>query len=163
VKRASISSRLVVGAVLLVAALAAVDALRPDKAAGPRSDPGETVAVPEIQHAGGREEIERIGAGWARRFASNGLSGCYHTGQELCEQLHCVHVGGYKLPNCRLPTRSYRRTFRGAAVDDLVIRESEAAARLSNGEVIGLHADEGTWWVQALGGDAARGFFEKPG
>ena len=120
-------------------------------------------ATSEIEHAGGRREIERVGAAWARRFAANGLDHCYHTGRELCDRLHCIHVGGHKVPNCRLPTGPYRRSFRAAAVDDAVIEQYEAVAMLSNGETIRLHADEGTWWILALGPDVGRGFFEKPG
>jgi hypothetical protein len=163
VKGASISSRLIVGAVLVLAAVAVADALRPGPASDPLSSPRETVSIPEIQHPGGRPEIERIGAEWARRFASNGLDDCYHTGQELCEHLHCIEAGGHKVASCRLPTHAYRRSFRAAAVDAVLIEQFEALARLSNGELIRLHADGGTWWVLALGLDVGRGFFEKPG
>ena len=117
----------------------------------------------ETAPPGGRPELERIGAQWARQFASNGLDGCYHTGQELCEQLHCIQPGGHKVANCRLPTPAYRRTFRAAAVDWVVIEQYEAVAKLSNGELIRLQAARGTWWVLALGPDVGRGFFEKPG
>jgi hypothetical protein len=161
--RGSIGSRLIVAAVLVLAAFAAADALWPGTDAGLPSSARETVAIPESQDPGGTRVIDRVGAEWARRFASNGLADCYRTGEELCERLHCVHVGGYRVPNCRLPTPAYRRTFRGAAVDFLVVRQDEAAARLSNGEMIELRADAGKWRVLALGGGAGRGFFEKPG
>ncbi len=151
------------GAVLVLAAVAVADALRPGRAADRFSSSPKTVSIEEIQHPGGKQVIERIGAEWARRFASNDLSDCYHTGHELCDQLHCIHAGGYKVANCRLPTRGYRRSFRAATVDDVFIEQYEAVARLSNGEVIRLHAEGGTWWVLAVGRDVGRGFYEKPG
>jgi hypothetical protein len=163
VQRGSISSRLIVGAVLVLAAFAVADAVRsgpPTPVASPR---GTAFATSEIEHPGGRREIERVGAEWSRRFAANGLDHCFHTGQELCDRLHCIHVGGHKLPNCRLPTRPYRRSFRAAAVDDVVIEQYEALAQLSNGASIRLQADGGTWLVLALGPHVGRGFFEKPG
>jgi hypothetical protein len=163
VRRGAISSRVVVGAVLVLAVLAAADALRSDPASDPVTSPSATVSIQEVERPGGKPKIERIGDEWARRFAANGLDDCYHTGQELCEQLHCIHVGGYKLPNCRLPTTSYRRSFRAAKVDDVVIKQYRAAAMLSNGEMIELVGDGGTWTILELGGDAGRGFFEKPG
>jgi len=163
VQRGSISSRLIVGAVLVLALAAVADALKPGSGSPSLSSPPERVSSPGIQHPGGKPAIERIGAEWARRFASNDLSTCYHTGQELCERLHCIHAGGYKVANCRLPTRAYRRSFRDAAVDDVFIEQHEAVARLSNGQVIRLEADRGAWWVLAVGRDVARGFYEKPG
>jgi hypothetical protein len=152
-----------VGAVLVLAVVAVADALRPGRAADRFSSPRETVAVPEIQQPGGKPAIERIGAAWARHFASNGLDDCFHTGQELCDRLHCIRVGGHRIATCKLPTPAYRRSFRTAAVDVLVVEQYEALARLSNGELIRLHADGGTWWVLALGPDTGRGFFEKAG
>lgn len=147
----------------MLAVLAAADALRPDAASNPVTSPRDAVLIQKVERPGGKPEIERIGNEWARRFAANGLDHCFHTGQELCEQLHCIHPGGYKLPNCRLPTISYRRSFRAAKVDDVVVKQYRAVAMLSNGEMIELDGDGGTWTILELDGDAGRGFFEKPG
>ena len=151
------------GAVLVLAAFAVADTLRSHPATAPVAAPRVTGATPAIGHPGGRRTIERVGAEWSRRFAANGLDHCFHTGRELCDRLHCIHAGGHKLVNCRLPTRPYRRSFRAAAVDDVVIEQYEALALLSNGQMIRLQADGGTWWVLALGEHVGRGFFEKPG
>ena len=161
--RGSLSSRLVVAAVLVLAALAAVDSIRGGPPAAPTSPVDAPVNARETQHAGGRRAIERIGAQWARALAANGLADCFHTGEELCARLHCAHIGLHVIPNCRRPTAAYRRTFRHAAVRDVLIKQDEAVAVLSNGEAIELHADRGTWWVLQLGRGAGRGFFEKPG
>ena len=163
VQRGRIWGRLVVGAVLVLAAFAVADSLRPNSASRPVASGRSIFSPPEIEHPGGRREIDRVGAEWAQRFATNGLDDCYRTGQELCERLHCIQAGGHKLASCRLPTRAYRRSFRAASVAVVVIERSEALARLSNGELIRLEAEGGTWRVLALGADVGRGFFEKPG
>jgi hypothetical protein len=150
VQRGSISSRLIVGAVLVLAAVAAVDALMPGSSSKPSSSPPATLRLPELRHAGGRPAVERIGTAWVRRFAANGLHDCFHTGRGLCVRL-------------KRERPAYRRSFRSAGVDDVVVSHYEALAMLSNGERIRLEADGGTWWVLALGRHVGRGFFEKPG
>ena len=163
--RGSLSSRLVVAAVLVVAALAVADSIRGGSSASPAPRSHGVLKVSENRPLppNGQKAIERIGTAWARHLASNGLSDCFHTGEELCGQLHCIDVGGQKRASCRMPTAAYRRSFRGADVVDVLVKDWEAVAMLSNGEPIELHADEGTWWVLQLGRGAGRGFFEKPG
>lgn len=117
----------------------------------------------QIQHPGGRRTIDRISAEWARRFASNGLDGCFHTGRELCDRLRCIRAGGAKVARCTPPSRAYRRSFRAATVDGVVLVRYEALAMLSNRELIRLQADGGDWRVLAVGRHVGRGFFEKPG
>jgi hypothetical protein len=163
VQRGSISSRLIVGAVLVLAAVAVADTFRDGPAAEQAASPRETASVPQVQHPGGRRTIDRISAEWARRFASNGLDGCFHTGRELCDQLRCIRTGGVTVATCRLPTPAYRRSFEAVTVDGVVIVRYEALAMLSNREMIRLQADGGTWRVLAVGGHVGRGFFEKPG
>jgi hypothetical protein len=159
--RAVTFNRLVVGAVLLLAALAIADALRPGPADDPLSSPNETIAIPE-RHVSADREIEAIAEKWARRFAAHGADDCFHTSQQLCEQLQCVHVGGYKLPNCRLPTRAYRASFDDAHVENVSIQSSRAKARFSNGEAIVLHGDGGTWTIIALGRKVGSPAFDFP-
>jgi hypothetical protein len=163
VQRGSISTRLIVGAVLVLAAAAVANDLRPAASSAPVAPPSAHVRTQEVQHPGGRQAIQRIGAAWARRLAANGLGGCFRTGAELCGRLNCARDGGYRLANCKPPTSAYRQSFRAARVDGVVIEQYEALAMLSNGERIRLEADGGTWWVVALGRRVGRGFFEKPG
>jgi hypothetical protein len=106
-----------------------------------------------------REEIDRIGNRWAQRFASG--NSCFHMNQPLCERIDCVHVGGVRIKNCTPLTAAFQESFEEATVQDIVIRKGyRAAAMFSNGEVITLHADAGAWWIEKLGGNAARQFFE---
>ena len=123
------------GAVLVLAAAAVVDAVKPGKGSAPEPALRATVSIPELQRAGGSRAIERIGAAWSRRFASNGLVDCYRTSRELCARLHCSQGG----VNCTLPTRAYRRSFRAVAVDGVVIvhdfgRRDDGGAQLTISE-----------------------------
>jgi hypothetical protein len=106
-----------------------------------------------------KEEIERIGNRWAQRFGSG--NSCFgHMSQPLCERIDCAHVGGVRIKNCTPLTAAFQESFEEATVQDIVIRGYRAAAMFSNGEVITLHGDTGTWWIEKLGGNAARQFFE---
>jgi hypothetical protein len=104
-------------------------------------------------------EIDRIANRWAQAFAAGNRS-CFHMTQPLCERTACERVGGFKIPNCTPPTTAYRKSFDGVTVEEIAIKGQRVAARFSNGEVVGFFGDGGTWWVQRLGRNADRGFFE---
>jgi len=106
-----------------------------------------------------RQEIERIGNWWASVFASFSHT-CVHMSQPLCERVACERVGGFKIRNCTPPTRTFRRSFEDATVEDIVIGGNRAAARFSNGEVIELRRIADRWWIEKFGTKAGRGFFE---
>jgi hypothetical protein len=146
-----------VGAVLVLIALAAVDALRSRQ---DRASPStETVPIPGLRLPA-EQEVTQIAIDWARRFAARDSATCDHMSQPLCERLACMHVGGYKLRNCKLPTRAYRASFAEALIEDVDIKNYRATARFSNGEKIVLHGDGGTWMIIKLGGRAGTEEFE---
>jgi hypothetical protein len=155
--RGSLSTRLIVVAVVLIALLAAADALRhhPDRV----SPSTQTVSIPE-ERLPPEQEIARIGTDFARGFAASDSGACDHMSQPLCERLHCRHVGGVRLPNCTVPTRAYRASFAEAVIEGVAIKKYRATARFSNGEKIVLHGDGGTWMIMRLGGTAGPGSVE---
>lgn len=107
-----------------------------------------------------RQQIERIGNQWASVFASFSRTCGQHMSQPSCEQVACERVGGFKIENCTPPTRAFRRSFEDATVEEIVIAGNRAAAKFSNGEVIELRRIVDRWWIEKLGTNAGRGFFE---
>ena len=97
-----------------------------------------------------------IGNLWARHFAAGE---CFQMNQPLCERIACKRVGGRRIPNCKPPSAAFRRSFEAAEVDQVSFKGNAAAAWFSNGEVIELYGDAGTWSIRKVGGDAGRGFF----
>jgi hypothetical protein len=109
------------------------------------------------------QRIEETGNRWARRFAASDTEDCRFATQPFCERISCVRISG-PIENCTRPSRQYRSSFRDATVQDVAIKGDQAAARFSNGEVIELrhidgYAEGGVWWIEKLGGNAGRGFF----
>jgi hypothetical protein len=116
-----------------------------------------------LQAAGlsAKREIERIGNAWAPLFAAGPLAAaCRHETQPLCERIACQRVGGFEMRNCTPPTSAFRNSFFGATVQAVEIRGQRAAARFSNGEVVELYGDGGTWSIHRLGRNAGHEFFE---
>jgi hypothetical protein len=147
--------------------LAGVDALRSE---GPSTVaeavptvPGvstkqEAVTVPRLTP---EQEIERVGNTWAPIFAAGPLPrACRYETQPLCERIACQRVGGSEIRDCTPPTSAFRNSFFGATVQDVEIRGHRAAARFSNGEMVELFGDGGTWSIHRIGGNAGRRFFE---
>jgi hypothetical protein len=169
--RRNASTLLVVAAVGFLAALAVADALRSGQPSSAPTEESPTTtsprpppprdAIPPSPTA--RQQIERNGNAWARAFVTGQPTrdqSCRYQTQPLCERNACVRVGGIKIRNCTPPTRAFRPSFLNARVEEIVIKGNRAAARFSNGEVVGLFGDGGTWWVQELGRNAGQGFFE---
>jgi hypothetical protein len=156
-RKSSILNWLVVGAVGVVAALAVIDALRSHG----RSTTPTTVPPVTEPSLSSEERIERIGNEWAPRFAADTTGArCFHMTQPLCERVACVHVGGVKIPNCTPPSSAFRRSFEEALVEEVAIEADRVAARFTNGEVIELHGDGGTWRISKIGASAGRGLFD---
>jgi hypothetical protein len=106
------------------------------------------------------QEIERVGNTWAPLFAAGQIDDCSYMTQPLCERIACERVGGVRIRNCTPPTSAFRNSFFGATVQEVVVDGGRAAASFSNGEVVELHGDAGTWSIHRLGQDAALRFFE---
>jgi hypothetical protein len=178
--RRNATTLLVVTAVGFLAALAIADALRSgQRSSAPTTELPTTIsprpppppdAIPPpplpdviLPSPTARQQIERNGNAWARAFVTGQPTrdqSCRYQTQPLCERNACVRVGGIKIRNCTPPTRAFRLSFLNARVEEIVIKGNRAAARFSNGEVVGFFGDGGTWWVQKLGRNAGRGFFE---
>ncbi len=170
--RRNASTLLVVAAVGFLAALAIADGLRsgqPSSAptrespttTSPRPPPPPPDAIPPSPTAS--QQIERSGNAWARAFATGRPrrdQSCRYQTQPLCERNACVRVGAIKIRNCTPPTRAFRLSFLNARVEEIVIKGNRAAARFSNGEVVGFFGDGDTWWVHRLGRNAGQGFFD---
>lgn len=98
-------------------------------------------------------KIEQTGNRWARLFSASDRRSCKYMTQPACEQL------------TKPPSSQFVKSFRGAKVQEIAIKGRRAAARYSNGEVIELdhingYAVGGVWWIDKLGGNAGRAFFE---
>lgn len=84
--------------------------------------------------------------------------------QPACERESCTRNDPTDPPirNCTIPSAGYRKSFRDASVEKIVIRGSQAAARFTNGEAVELvnptRAD--VWLVDKFGENAGRGFFK---
>ena len=154
----------VVAAVGVLAGFAVADALRSGRPSSTRAEAAPTtpsvstepvVTVPSLSP---EQEIERIGNSWAPLFSAG--QSCRYMTQPLCERIACIRVGGIKIRNCTPPTSAFRNSFAEATVLDIEIKGHRAAARFSNGAVIELYGDAGTWSIHKLGGNAGRRFFE---
>lgn len=106
-----------------------------------------------------QKEIERLGNRWARLFGA-GRRCNRLMGQPLCEQIDCERTGGRPIRNCTPVSSKVQRSFAGAVVREIVIRGHHAGARFSNGETVRLAEDGGFWWIDRVGGNAGRKFFE---
>jgi hypothetical protein len=108
-----------------------------------------------------KKEIERLGNRWARLFGAGRRCNRF-MGQPLCEQIDCERVGGRPIRNCTPVSSKVQRSFADAVVREIVIRGHHAAARFSNGETVRFAEDagRGSWWIDRVGGNAGRKFFE---
>ena len=75
-------------------------------------------------------------------------------------QITCERVDGSTVRNCGPVSAAFRRSFRGATVQDVSIKGDRAAARFSNGEAVELalvHEAAGAMSeVGGVGGSQAR-------
>jgi hypothetical protein len=98
------------------------------------------------------QKVEQAGNRWARLFAADDPAACRYMTQPGCEQI-------------KSPSVQFRRSFRDATVEDIAIKGERAGARFSNGEGVELswvngYAVGGVWWIEKVGGNAGRRFFE---
>jgi hypothetical protein len=167
---------LVVGGVAALLAVAGVDALRSseseivgpsttalsDNEAGPAVTSATTESEPSLS-AG--QEIEQAGNEWARLFAAGDRrwaapGTCRYMTQSGCERISCERVGRGPIKKCTRPSWEFRKSFADATVTDVVIRGRRAGARFSNGETVEFVDVGQSWWIDRVGGDAGRTFFE---
>ena len=185
--RGSLSTRLIVAAVLMIAALAAADALRPASGSSSRVDTHATIQIARedqprrSEKNAGRgtgqwspyglpdasvaavsldDEVEVTGRLWASSFGSRDGVDCSYMTKPLCERVTCEHVGGYRPKACRPVGWAFRKSFKDARVGDVAIEGDRAAIKFSNGRVVELFRKRGSWWVGKLGPHAGRGFFD---
>lgn len=168
-RRVTVNS-LVVAAVGVIAAFAVADALRPEPSTRATAPQATTAPRPpkllDTYRADltPKQEIQRIGNSWGRLFAAADRRACQYMSQPACERMVCKRVGPplgiSPIPNCTLPSSTFRRSFEDATVQAVVIRGHRAAAKFSTGAMVELYGDGGTWSIHKLGGKAGREFFE---
>ena len=88
--------------------------------------------------------------------------------QPACERMTCERVGHRKIENCTPPSPAFRKSFRNARVDYVVIDRKFAGVRFSNGETARfIHvegsAPDGVWWIDKVVGNAGRKLLERSG
>jgi hypothetical protein len=167
-------SWLLIGGVAALFVVAAVDALRSSESetAEPRTtatieeESNPTSSTPASEPSlSAEQEIERAGNAWAqlfaggdRRWAAPGT--CTYMTQPGCERIGCERVDGRPIENCTPASWQFRKSFADAIVVEIVIRGRNAAARFSNGETVEFSDVGEAWWIDKVGGDAGRNFFE---
>ena len=150
---------LLVGGVAALFVIAGVDALRSSE-----SETVETRPTTSIEtRLSAEQEIERVGNTWAplfaggdRRWAAPGT--CTYMTPAACERISCERQR--RMGNCTPASWQFRRSFADATVVDIVIRGRQAGARFSNGETVEFFDVGEAWWIDKVGGDAGRNFFD---
>ena len=150
---------LLVGGVAALLLVAGVDALRSSE-----SETVETRPTTSIEpRLSAEQEIERVGniwgplfAGGDRRWAAPGT--CTYMTPPACERIRCERQR--RIGNCTPASWQFRRSFADATVVNIVIRGRQAGARFSNGETVEFFAVGEAWWIDEVGGDAIRNFFD---
>lgn len=123
------------------------------------------------------QKIELNANEWARLFAASDPAACQrYMAQPACERMDCMRVGNRPIENCTPPSRAFRKSFRGARVEEVAIQDAgfgegsqnrRAAVRFSNGRtVLVMSVGEGpeqggVWWIERFQGNPGRGLFEK--
>jgi hypothetical protein len=139
--------------------VAGVDALRSSE-----SETVETRPTTSIEpRLSAEQEIERVGNIWAplfaggdRRWSAPGT--CTYMTPAACERIRCERQR--RIGNCTPVSWRFRRSFADATVVDIVIRGRQAGARFSNGETVKFFDVGEAWWIDEVGGDAGRNFFD---
>src|SRR5262245_1660215 len=131
----------------------------PPSAAAPPE--GDTLPSPPSTPEQNLIAIKQTANRWTRLFAASDPDGCpLAMTQPACERMACQRVGAIKpIPNCTRPSAEFRKSFRGATVESVVIRGPRAAALFSNGRAIELgRVLSGAWLIAKFGENAGREF-----
>ena len=163
---------LLVGGVAALFVIAGVDALRSSESETVETRPTTSIeneANPDASTSAtgprlsAKQEIERVGNTWAplfaggdRRWAAPGT--CTYMTPPACERISCERQR--RTGNCTPASWQFRRSFADATVVDIVIRGRQAGARFSNGETVEFFDVGEAWWIDKVGGDAGRNFFD---
>ena len=123
------------------------------------------------------EKIERTANAWARLFAASDPAACArYMGQPACDRMWCMRNATGPIDNCTPPSRAFRRSFRGARVEEVAIQDRRfgegsqdrrAGVRFSNGRtvlIIGMEEGPeqgGVWWIERFQGNPSRRLFER--
>lgn len=123
------------------------------------------------------QKIEHNANAWARLLAASDPAACeQYMVQPACERMECMRVGHRPIENCTPPSRAFRKSFRGARVEEVAIQDRRfgegsqsrrAAVRFSNGRTVQLISvgegpeQGGVWWVEKFQGNPGRRLFEK--
>ena len=141
-----------------------------ERSAAPRPQPNANqLEIPNWSSWWPRTEMKRSAVQkaneWAREFAASGPSERCDLGlmsQSACRMVCQRWNRPGPIPNCTPPSRAFRRSFRGATVQEIAIIAYGAAARFSNGETVELLGltTERRWLIDKIGENAGRGFFK---
>ena len=110
-----------------------------------------------VRMTGPESRVERIGNEWARLFAASDPAACerYMT-QPACEQVDCIRVGGQRVEHCTPVSAAFRRSFRGARVQNVHVDGTNAGVAFSNGRTASLvRVEAGVWWIAKFWGNPA--------
>jgi len=105
--------------------------------------------------------IKQMANEWAGLFAASDPRACdnYMT-QPACERMECMRPGNRPVENCTPVSPAFRRSFRGARVQNLHIDGEYAGVAFSNGRTAVLTrvedtAQGGVWWIAKFRGNPA--------
>ena len=164
---------IVVGATAALFVVAGLDALRssesetthPRTTASIESDSTLTTSTTAGLEPGvsAEQEIGRKGKEWARLFAGGDRrwaapGTCTYMTPTACERMSCERQR--RIGSCTPASWQFRKSFADATVVDVVIRGRQAGARFSNGEAVEFLDVGEAWWIDKVGGDAGRDFFD---
>lgn len=156
---------IVVGGVAALFVVAGLDALRSSESVTSQPRTTQSIENDSTSTTSRKQEIERAGNEWARRFAGGDRrwaapGTCTYMTQPGCEWISCERVDGRPIKKCRPPSWQFRKSFADATVVDIVISGRQAGARFSNGETVEFVDVGEAWWIAKVGGNAGRDFFD---
>ena len=112
---------------------------------------------PAATQSSAEQRIEQIANKWATLFAASDPATCRYMTQSACEREDCMPFGA--IANCTLPSAEYRKSFRDATVQEILIKGDRAGARFTNGEAVSLLRVRGGVWSITKFGQQSPTFF----
>jgi hypothetical protein len=112
------------------------------------------------------QAVEWTATEWARLFAASDPAVCERfMTQPACERIECMRVGNQPVENCTPVSPAFRRSFRGARVENLHIDGRSAGVAFTNGRTAVLtrvsgSEEGGVWWIAKFRGNPARALLE---
>jgi hypothetical protein len=109
------------------------------------------------------QKIEHNANAWARLFATSDPAACdRYMVQPACERMSCTRLATGPIPNCTRPSAAFRRSFRGARVEEIALQGRRATVRFSNGRTVLVirvaqwPEQGGVWWIEKFQGNPGR-------